>query len=117
MKNPINKSTRIVMMGVFVLITATGLMFKLSAFADKPPNILELKESRAADVSIIVERISLNKADIQSLRQLNGIGQKLAERIVRNREDNGPFESLEDLARVKGVSLRLINENRDRLSL
>lgn len=47
--------------------------------------------------------VDLNTADAAGLETLPGVGPVLAERIIADREDNGPFASLEDLARVSGV--------------
>jgi competence protein ComEA len=48
-------------------------------------------------------RIDLNTAGIADLDALDGIGQSLAQRIVEYRTTNGPFQSIEDLQKVKGI--------------
>jgi len=48
------------------------------------------------------ERIDLNAASVADLRRLPGIGPVGAERIVAERERNGPYRSVGDLARVAG---------------
>lgn len=53
-------------------------------------------------------QVDINSADQAELEELPGIGEKIAEAIVRDREDNGPYASLEELARVPGVSSGLI---------
>jgi len=47
--------------------------------------------------------VNLNRANAEQLEQLPGVGPVLAERIVADRERNGPFASLDDLGRVPGV--------------
>ena len=47
--------------------------------------------------------VDLNTADAAGLETLPGIGPVLAQRIVADRDANGPFASLDDLARVSGV--------------
>ncbi len=42
-----------------------------------------------------------------------GIGDVIAERIVRFREENGPFRSVDDLIHVEGISTRTIDGFRD----
>jgi len=47
--------------------------------------------------------VNLNRADAGELEALPGVGPVLAQRIVADREVNGPFASVEDLGRVPGV--------------
>ena len=47
--------------------------------------------------------LNLNTASAADLDSLPGIGQSLAERIVEYRTTNGPFQSTEDLQKVKGI--------------
>jgi len=54
------------------------------------------------------ERIDPDRAGLQELRRLPGIGPGLARRIVEDRERNGPFGSLPGLDRVPGVGDRLL---------
>ncbi|MBV8727715.1 MAG: helix-hairpin-helix domain-containing protein [Candidatus Eremiobacteraeota bacterium] len=55
-----------------------------------------------------VAPVDLNRADVQMLTQLPGIGEELARRIVAFRATNGPFASLDELADVAGITPRLI---------
>jgi competence ComEA-like helix-hairpin-helix protein len=47
--------------------------------------------------------VDINRATEDELRTLPGIGGVLASRIVEARERDGPFASLEDLQRVRGL--------------
>ncbi|MCU6707636.1 ComEA family DNA-binding protein [Paenibacillus sp. J5C_2022] len=53
------------------------------------------------------ERLNINTASELELQQLKGIGPSKAKAIVEDRELNGPFQSTEDLMRVKGIGERL----------
>lgn len=60
--------------------------------------------------------VDVNTADAKTLaRELDGVGQAKAEAIVSYREKNGPFKSAEDLAKVKGLGKKLIDQNRSNL--
>ena len=49
-------------------------------------------------------RVDLNRADLEELVELPGIGEELARRIVSEREVSGPFRDGEELvARVEGI--------------
>ncbi len=48
--------------------------------------------------------VNANIATVQELQNIRGIGPKTAERIVRERERSGPFESFQDFAeRIRGI--------------
>lgn len=47
--------------------------------------------------------IDVNTAGIEELIRLPGIGPVLAQRVVAARQADGPFTSLEDLQRVRGI--------------
>ncbi|MCZ7648515.1 MAG: helix-hairpin-helix domain-containing protein [Planctomycetota bacterium] len=49
-------------------------------------------------------KLDLNRATAGQLRLLPGIGTVLAERIVRHREQLGPYRTPWDLAQVPGIS-------------
>lgn len=58
--------------------------------------------------------VNINMADEETLaEELNGIGPALAAAIVRDREENGPYEAPEDLMRVSGIGERVLENNRD----
>ena len=57
--------------------------------------------------------INVNIASAAELELLPGIGPTLAARIVADRDANGPFASLEDVARVRGIGPRTIDKIRD----
>ena len=62
-------------------------------------------------------RLSLNRATVAQLDSLPGIGSKRAEAIVRDREVNGPFPSVDALARVPGIKPALVARVRERLQV
>ena len=64
------------------------------------------------------QTVNINTADAETLAsQLKGIGQSRAEAIVAYREAHGPFTSIEDLAAVRGIGQRTLEQNASLLSV
>jgi competence protein ComEA len=56
--------------------------------------------------------VNLNRAGRQALETLPGIGPALAQRIIDDRKANGPFKSVDDLARVSGIGPKTVERLR-----
>ena len=48
-------------------------------------------------------KININKANQTELETLSGIGPSTAEKIIKYREENGKFSSIEDLKNIDGI--------------
>ena len=59
--------------------------------------------------------VDINTATAEEMAELDNIGLKKAQQIVQFRDQNGSFETLEDLAKVKGIGKATIEKNRDRM--
>jgi competence protein ComEA len=59
--------------------------------------------------------IDLNTATALELESLDRIGPVLAQRIVDSRTQNGPFRSVNDLLRVRGIGPKTLERNIDRI--
>jgi competence protein ComEA len=62
-----------------------------------------------------LQKVNLNTATLEELITLDGIGQKVAERILDFREKNGPFQKPEDLMMVKGVGEKIFEANSSKI--
>jgi len=62
-------------------------------------------------------KVNLNKATVEELTQLKGIGTKYAERIVEFREKNGPFKKPEDILQIQGIGQNTLDKNKDRITV
>ena len=62
-----------------------------------------LYENQEVDINDNAGKISINKATYEELITLPGIGPKTAEKIIEYRNTYGPFWSLEDIKKVKGI--------------
>jgi competence protein ComEA len=62
-------------------------------------------------------RLDINSATWVEWGQLEGIGDALARRIVADRDANGPFASVDDLRRVKGIGVKTLEKIRPWLTV
>ena len=61
----------------------------------------------------MADQVDINSADATALAAaLTGVGEAKARSIVAYREQNGPFDSADDLVQVKGIGERLLEINR-----
>ncbi|MFT4255490.1 MAG: helix-hairpin-helix domain-containing protein [Pseudoxanthomonas sp.] len=64
------------------------------------------------------DKVNINTADAAALDQvLINVGPAKAEAIVEYRKANGPFKSAEELVQVKGIGLKTVEKNRDRIEV
>ncbi len=59
------------------------------------------------------QKIDLNRAGAWLLAALPGIGEATAQDIVSYRAESGPFQSVSDLLKVKGVGEATLNQIKD----
>ena len=62
-------------------------------------------------------KINLNTATVEELAQLKRIGTKYAERIIKFREENGPFKAPEDIVKVPGIGEKTWELNKGRIAV
>lgn len=80
-----------------------------------PASLLALALAGAANAQ---DKVNINTADAGEIdRVLLNIGPSKAEAIVAWREENGPFKSMDELAQVKGVGLKTVEKNADRIEV
>jgi competence protein ComEA len=62
--------------------------------------------------------VDINTADAKTIaRELKGVGLSRAQAIVEYREKNGPFKTADDLANVKGVGTKVVEQNRSNIKV
>ena len=59
--------------------------------------------------------VNINTASVKELMTLDGIGHKVAEKIVEYRTANGPFKKAEEIRKVQGIGGGLWEKNRERI--
>jgi competence ComEA-like helix-hairpin-helix protein len=102
-------------------LVQTEMTESLSQNEDLPDFLKDLVESPEAGLSdqvpeteasadILVEPVDLNRATLEELARLPGIGEMLAESIYAYRMTYGPFRNVDDLQDVAGIGPETIDE-------
>ena len=75
--------------------------------------------SLSIQLSAIAEeaKININTSPVKTLQQLNGIGKKLAQKIVKYREEKGPFATISDIKKVKGIGKQTFEKIKDHITV
>jgi competence protein ComEA len=93
----------LVIAGIFFLLGRWSLDWNRAA----PAPIHEVERD--------VPALDLNRATKAELRLIPGIGDSLAQRVVDQRERNGPFKSVDELRQVSGIGPKTLERLRPRL--
>src|ERR1043165_9081782 len=97
-----------------VVVIALMSLASSALAADKPAKA----SGHTATVSAAVgseAKVNVNTASAKELTTLEGIGPKVADRIVAYRDAHGPFKKPEDLRKVEGFGKTLWERNRERV--
>lgn len=111
---------------LFILVVFLGFfLYTSNAFHKEPPQAVQPggsfmksvkpEASRVQPVksSLPVFPIDINKASVQELTLLPGIGEKTARRIVEKRAELKGFRSVEELTEVKWIGKAKLGKIRD----
>ena len=86
---------------------------------------VEETATTAWDVPVHVEysdhfidgRLNINAATAEELTELNGIGEKLAQRIVDYRNEHGVFAQVEGIMLVTGIGEKVYENIKDKITV
>jgi competence protein ComEA len=99
-------------------VIATPVLATTSPFISSHNNTV-LTSSPVKNIpNPISANININSADIETLvAELKGIGPKKAKAIIVYRNEHGPFKSIDDLIKIKGISKRIVDQNREKITV
>ena len=91
------------------------MMITIYSVKEEEENVAEIDSN--IQIPLLKEEsngeININTADSNELQQLNGIGEKKAEKIIAYREENGSFKNIEELMNVNGIGEKTFEALKD----
>ncbi len=100
----------------FIALVISIFALSSMASAQVETAIDENQQLQLAMVEMV--RVNINTAGPQMLADvLVGVGPAKAQAIIEYREQHGPFTSVEDLAKVRGIGMATIERNRQLIEL
>ena len=80
---------------------------KTNTYITKESGVSTIEETQnqnnVTEKNKTIAMVNINKADIKQLQTLPGIGDSTAQKIINYRNENGKFNSIEDIKNVKGI--------------
>lgn len=104
------KINTIILLSIFIVISAFALGF-IVAKGIEGKNVNTNTNVNNLIIGEKEHKININTADKAELMSLEGIGDKKADLIIKNR----PYNSIYDLANINGISEEFIKKNEGRL--
>tara|TARA_B100000315_G_C14530551_1_gene565936 strand:- start:228 stop:560 length:333 start_codon:yes stop_codon:yes gene_type:complete len=96
---------------VLLFIGILILVGSFVKFLNKIPQSVE--PSKIISQKILID---VNQDSQKDLEKLPGVGGAIAQRIISYREQSGPFLSVEDLKKVKGIGDKKIQSIKDKVT-
>lgn len=62
-------------------------------------------------------KVNINTADVNELKTIKGIGDSKAENIIKYREENGAFKSIDEVKQVTGIGDKIFENMKDQITI
>lgn len=92
-------------------LTEDGLKIDVPSVEDVQSGLLPQPGEEASG------KVNINRAGTQELMTLTGIGEARAADIIKYREENGGFQSVEDIMKVPGIKEGAFEKIKDQISV
>ena len=95
----------IIVIGLFTVYDKTVVQYKHKYYTSEESSVLP-------DC-----KLNINTATIEELDDLQYVGEATAKKIIDYRETYGDFESIDDLYNINGIGTKIIETNREYITL
>ncbi|GAB4392141.1 MAG: hypothetical protein Tsb005_04870 [Gammaproteobacteria bacterium] len=108
---------------MFIVTLVGGLLANEQGYAKNLVSAQSAGKQMSADIknnsAVTVNNISvdINHASVEEFTQIKGLGPSRAKAIVLYRQEHGNFTSVDELANVKGISMRFVNAHREQFTV
>ncbi|WP_245807714.1 helix-hairpin-helix domain-containing protein [Halobacillus massiliensis] len=79
--------------------------------------VLSIDQMSQESQSVSNEKVAVNRAGIDEIQNLPGIGPSKAEKIFQYREENGGFQSVEELLEVPGIGEKTLENMKEMIQI
>ena len=79
--------------------------------------VIEVNNCIETNISKNEKLVNINKASLEELLTITGIGESKAKNIIEHRETNGDFVSIEDIKNVSGIGDALFEKIKDKITI
>lgn len=101
------------MSGLFFGRNISGPDIEVSSFVSDGPTAVTAEQKSTKEEIAVSFPIDINTASCTELMALPGIGEVLAQRIIDHRAEHGPFEAVESIKDVNGISDKRFEDIKD----
>ena len=101
----------------FAIVADTGKAISSSDTSNHPKTKKLSGKKGKGSPSTNGDIVHINTATAQELDQLDGVGEKTAQKIIEFRTENGPFKTIDDIVKVKGIGPKKFEKMRFQLAL
>ena len=82
-----------------------------------PTKEIFFQETPTLESSAKSELVNINTADSAELQKLHRVGPAIAKRIIDFREQNGDFQTIEDIKKVRGIGEKTFEKLKDQITV
>lgn len=101
----------------FAQILSDQMVIYVPKEGEEPPVDSLTTEEQTDETETETTQVDINKAEKEALMTLKGIGNSKAENILSYREENGLFETIEDIKNVSGIGEATFENLKDSITV